>query len=310
MTNTAAHENIGTDANVSDLDNLLAELEDAQLKNAKGEEIEAAEEIENSTEPVVVNEAEIEADALAALEAAEAEKAKQAAYEQQSAAAKRKEQREKRAVERNKQETSGNESTETPAEVKKRKAAERKAAAEQKRKEKAAERKAKMEARKAVAAEQKTKRVSIAGMKPSAALTTLLGVGWEANLSLASTDMQLSTSELAELNRERLERIDKLAKKQGEKTINLLKAAIRGGRVRKFTQMAVEFLRDKGSMTGVELRDHYTANGYTTGTANSNANQMMNMLPTLEIALSGEGKGITLNPDSTLVELLVNATAE
>ena len=142
-------------------------------------------------------------------------------------------------------------------------------------------------------------RLNLTGMKPSVAIKTILGdeLG---PLILTEEEHGFSAQKKRPLIEKRLAGFDELAKKQGEKVINMMKWLHNGSKLKAFTQMAIQHLIDKGETTSAELKQHYLDRPYGVGTANSISNQMMTLLPELGIA-TRDGKTLTLNKGSTIV---------
>lgn len=142
-------------------------------------------------------------------------------------------------------------------------------------------------------------RLNLAGMKPSAAIITILGDNMDL-LVLSEEERGFSPQKMRPLIDKRLAGYDELAKKQGEKVVNMFKWLHDGSKLKAFTAMAIKHLIDKGEVTSASLKQHYIDRPYGAGTANSVSNQMMTLLPELGIA-ERDGKTLTLVKDSTIV---------
>ncbi len=94
--------------------------------------------------------------------------------------------------------------------------------------------------------------------------------------------------------------VNGLAKKVGDKATNLLRHAGNPAKLQKFTSIGLNYLREKGSFSSKDLVDHYQTQGYTIGTARSQANQIMTLLPALKVA-EKSGRVLTKREDSSLL---------
>lgn len=154
----------------------------------------------------------------------------------------------------------------------------------------------------------KPKRVSTAGMKAGEAICAIIGDKAKVGEMMAfdTNDANLSAADYSDKVNERLNVMDGLAKKQGMKAQNLVRWLKSGSKLEAYTHLAIDLLVKKGSFESGDLRDYYmsqSANGikgYSQGTANSQTNQIMHLLPAFEIAVRN-GKSLTLNENSTIV---------
>ncbi len=102
--------------------------------------------------------------------------------------------------------------------------------------------------------------------------------------------------------------VDNLAKKVGDKAVNLLRFHSVPNKLQNYTRLGLEHLVKNGSTSSADLTKLLQGAGYTIGTARSQANQLMSLFPTLKVA-NRAGKTLTLNEDSTIVESFKSATA-
>lgn len=97
--------------------------------------------------------------------------------------------------------------------------------------------------------------------------------------------------------------VNDMAKKVGEKAVNLL-AHLQGNAVLSvYTVIALEMLLKNGTLTSKELFDRYMKRPYSEGTSRSQSGQLMQLLPALKIA-NRVGKSLELNEDSVLAAAL------
>lgn len=143
--------------------------------------------------------------------------------------------------------------------------------------------------------EPKTPHVSLAHMKASDAIRTILGANL--NQALVLDDTEKATDANTDKH---LSAIDSLAKKTRAKAVNLIKFMYGTGKLECYTQQALSLLFSKGEMTSEDLRNSYLARPYGKGTASAQSSQLMSLLPALNIA-ERDGKGLVLNNDNPLV---------
>lgn len=127
------------------------------------------------------------------------------------------------------------------------------------------------------------------------------------NIIFERDDVALSVADREKMVNEVVNEIDGLPKKVSEKAVNALQAACGQAKLSVYTQIAVDLLRQKGSLTLTDLRDGYEAPNpkpYGKSTASSQASQMMKLLPYLKIA-NREGGTLSLNQDSALADMFV-----
>jgi hypothetical protein len=102
--------------------------------------------------------------------------------------------------------------------------------------------------------------------------------------------------------------VNGLAKKVGDKATNLLRHAGDPKKVQKFTGIGLAHLIEHGSTSSTLLTKEFQDQGYTIGTARSQANQLMALLPALKVA-DKSGRNLTLRADSNIVSAYKGATA-
>ena len=148
------------------------------------------------------------------------------------------------------------------------------------------------------------KRQSLSGMLPSVALRTALGD--RLYTLCAVSDKQASTIDSernAAIDDYLTGELDVLAKKVKEKAINAFQSACGQASLSVFTQIAIDLLKDKGVLTGADIKNRYLARPYSPGTASAQSSQLMQLLPVLGIA-KRSGNTLELNTDSPLLALL------
>jgi hypothetical protein len=145
--------------------------------------------------------------------------------------------------------------------------------------------------------EPKTPRVTMTGAKKSAVATSKLG---DDVLLLELSDASESIETLRERSAEIVASFDKLAKKVGEKAVNIVGALKGTAKLSVYTSVALRTLTARGSMTAADLIKVYQDGGYSKGTANSQAHQMMQLLPVFK-AGTLTGKLLTRNDNSVLI---------
>lgn len=151
----------------------------------------------------------------------------------------------------------------------------------------------------------RTPRVSrAAGAKPSDVLAQVLDT---AQLAQAAC---LVSGEVAseELTDSLMTTINGLAKKVGDKAVNLLRHNENPAKLQKYTVIGLNTLIAGGDATSRTFTDALMAAGYTIGTARSQANQLMSLLPALKVA-EKNGRQLTLREDSVIREKFQAALA-
>lgn len=147
-----------------------------------------------------------------------------------------------------------------------------------------------------------TKRISTMGLSKSAALTKALGAKFEDFLTLEIKDMSLTSAERSEKCNAKMEEIDRLPVKIGEKVVNFYAHLANGAQLSNYTKIAIELLIKNGEITAKSLRERYLARPYTLGTSNSQTTQLMKVLTVLGLAKK-DGARLVPNPDSTLLPM-------
>lgn len=143
-----------------------------------------------------------------------------------------------------------------------------------------------------------------AGAKSSAVLASLMGE--EALLKAA---MLVETDEESvELVDQLNTAIDSLAKKAGDKAVNLLRHVAEPRKLQNYTRLGMELLSKNRQVTSADLVKHLQGQGYTAGTARSQSSQLMSLLPALKVA-DRSGKALVAREDSTLLKSFAAATA-
>lgn len=108
--------------------------------------------------------------------------------------------------------------------------------------------------------------------------------------------------DVSERREEVVELVDGLAKKVREKAVNLFDGAANGRKLSNYTRIALRELLEREEMSVMDLKRVYGAD-YSPGTSNSQAHQIMQLLPALKIARK-DGKSLKVNEDSVLVDHL------
>lgn len=131
----------------------------------------------------------------------------------------------------------------------------------------------------------KRKRESSEGKKKSEIITSHLGAESAGFFALEIDDAELDVATLKEREKATLEVIDALPKKVGEKATNLFDFLKTGEHLSIYTKIAFDLLLEKTTFTSEDLRAAMLAHGYTVGTSNSQAQQMMTLLPALKVGV-------------------------
>lgn len=102
--------------------------------------------------------------------------------------------------------------------------------------------------------------------------------------------------------------MDKLAKKIGEKFVNLLRGRDDVQNLQVYTRIGIEKLVKDGTMTSKGLTDHYHSGAggknYSIGTARAQCNQLMTLLPASKIAIETSKGTLEINPNSAILASL------
>jgi hypothetical protein len=126
-------------------------------------------------------------------------------------------------------------------------------------------------------------------------------LGGPDNIVLESADADLSAEDLQSKVTDFLSVVDGTAKKVQEKVINILASAAKGVKLSDFTKTALKLLLEKGSASSKEIYEAMIAAEWRVGTARSQSQQMMQLLPLVKIATRTKDT-LTVNPDSVLAE--------
>lgn len=140
--------------------------------------------------------------------------------------------------------------------------------------------------------------------KPSAALAASMSADELLKAALLTSGDTEDVEHVEALNKS----IDSLAKKVGNKAVNLLRFRNEPNKLQSYTRFGLEHLIASGNTDSKTLTILLQSKGYTIGTARSQANQLMSLLPTLRVA-TRSGKSLTLNADSRLIEAFNAANA-
>jgi hypothetical protein len=161
-----------------------------------------------------------------------------------------------------------------------------------------------------VEAKVKVPKTDTSGMKPSNIIDLKIGANFKSLAILNEGDEALEGKKLDSHIESILKSMDELPKKVGEKAVNVFLHLQNGIELSVYTQDAIMFLKDNGTMTKAELHDFYAAEKtgvrnkpYSKGTAGAQSSQMMKLLPFLGIADRSE-MALTLNEDSILAQML------
>lgn len=142
--------------------------------------------------------------------------------------------------------------------------------------------------------------------KPSAALIARLGSveAVEVHLHIDASDGTLSRADLSTLIKSRMEDLDSLPKKVGEKAVNLIAHIAGGAGLSCYTRIALEMLLESGELTSKALYERYKARPYSEGTSRSQCGQLMQLLPAMGIAERPVPGSLVLIKDSPIAESL------
>jgi hypothetical protein len=139
--------------------------------------------------------------------------------------------------------------------------------------------------------------------KPAAKIQHVLGEKLGETLILEASDAALDATALKAKQDETLKAIDGLAKKVGEKAVQLFQTIKTGGKLNEVMQRAIEVLVKEGSITSGDKGNLQTnlLSKYTLGTARSQSNQVFCLFPVLGITKKdGKGKQVA-NADSVIL---------
>jgi len=152
---------------------------------------------------------------------------------------------------------------------------------------------------------------SMATSKKSDVIRERLGDNLAGTLVLEMADAELSKTKLKNQQDKILDMIDGLAKKVGEKAVNLIAHLNGSAKLSAYSEIALKFLNaSPEGIVAADLIAHYQdqkANGvksYSVGTARSQGHQMFQLLPALKIA-EMTGKTMTVNPDSLIAAVII-----
>lgn len=144
---------------------------------------------------------------------------------------------------------------------------------------------------------------STASMKKSEAVVHKLGDSRYEVLILDTAMAGLDKAELEKQVDAFVEGFDNLAKKVGEKALNVACSLNNTDKLSVYTQIAIELLKEKGEMTTNDLRQKYLERPYSAGTSSAQSSQMFQLLPYFKIA-HRSGNSLILNPDSVIADLV------
>lgn len=148
---------------------------------------------------------------------------------------------------------------------------------------------------------EKPPRVTLTGAKNSVVIMSKLGENPNQFFIVEAKDDELDADGLEAKRDEMLAIVDKMAKKVGEKAVNLYSFMSGHAKLSVYTEHALNFLFAKGECTAKELIEHLHSGAagkpYSLGTARSQGHQMFQLLPALKIATL-DGKTMKVNADS------------
>ncbi|CDT53413.1 hypothetical protein VCR15J2_390067 [Vibrio coralliirubri] len=140
----------------------------------------------------------------------------------------------------------------------------------------------------------------VSGLSKSEAVKVKLGESINTHMVLVKADTEVE--DMTGLINSRLNDIDKLPKKVGEKVLNMFQHLNSGVALSVYTDIALDMLFKNGTLSSTELRDRYQEK-YSKGTASAQSSQLMQVINFMKIGTLA-GKTLTLNPDSVLAEKL------
>jgi hypothetical protein len=165
-------------------------------------------------------------------------------------------------------------------------------------------------AKKAAKPKKSTREHSMVTSKKSDVIRERLGANLAETLVLEVADAGLDAASLQIAQDEVLVKIDGLAKKVGEKAVNLIAHINDSAKLSAYTEIAFKFMQSKSEgIVSADLIAHFQdqkANGvksYSIGTARSQGHQMFQLLPALKIA-ELNGKTMSVNSDSLIAAKL------
>jgi hypothetical protein len=145
-----------------------------------------------------------------------------------------------------------------------------------------------------------TPRKTMTGSKKSEVVLEKLGGNSAEFFALEIADAGLDEKGLLAKRADTLAKIDAMAKKVGEKAVNLIDFINSGKKLSAYTEIALRLLIEKGEMSTKDLVEKYQARPYSIGTSRSQAHQMFKLFPELKVGIM-DGKTMKLNPDSLIV---------
>jgi len=168
------------------------------------------------------------------------------------------------------------------------------------------EKASKAESKKAVEKKPAAKRINTSGMSVADAIKAIAGDDWKKYMTFDANDVRLKPEDFDQRVDSRLRTFESLAKKEKQKVVNAIRWLANGSKLETYTKTAIDLLVQKGSITSDDIRGMYLKHPYSKGTANSQTNQVMHVLPALEVATVSGGM-LSLNNDSTIIELMKGA---
>lgn len=157
---------------------------------------------------------------------------------------------------------------------------------------------------KAATVTPKKPRVRVAGKTPSEQIRAKVAKYQEVVI-LDMAHAAMPEADRIKVTEEFIDSVDDLAKKVGEKVVNLLQVVAGSGKLSVYTQQALDVLMETGECTIADIKQKYRAHPYTVGTANAQSGQMSQLLPALKI-VTKQGNKLIANPDSALLPMLTN----
>lgn len=145
----------------------------------------------------------------------------------------------------------------------------------------------------------------IPGSTPSQVLAQHINDGEKLNaicvLEVGDQPSDANTTQVAGI-------MDNLAKKIGEKAVNLLRSRDNLANLQVYTRIGIEKLMKDGTMTSKALTDHYHSGAggknYSIGTARAQCNQLMTLLPAMKIATETSKGNLEVNQNSAILATL------
>ncbi|MEO9497626.1 MAG: hypothetical protein ABJG42_24345 [Vibrio splendidus] len=147
---------------------------------------------------------------------------------------------------------------------------------------------------------------SVSGMSKSEALNVKLGTAGRKFLVLDSDMSDMDSDEQGEAIDAIIAKVDGLPKKVGEKVLNFMQHLNSGVNLSVYSQIAIDVLVEKGTISVPELRAKYEEK-YSKGTASAQSSQLIQVIKFLKLGVPQDGNKVAINDDSLLINNFITA---